>query len=118
MQEARIQEMRDLLCCRFVSSSPLNQSSANEMADSIRNRKISPVQLVQTHLALIEELNPKINAFIHVDAERALYQARAAEATVMRNENLGPLHGVPISIKSSISVAGMPFETGTRLRKG
>src|SRR5262249_36574983 len=64
------------------------------------------------------ELNLKINAFIHIAAERAFEQAQAAEAAVMRNANLGPLHGVPISIKSSISVAGMPYEAGTKLRAG
>src|SRR5204862_496999 len=55
---------------------------------------------------------------VHVDAERALDSARAAEVAVMRNDDLGPLHGVPISIKSSISVTGMPYEAGTKLRAG
>lgn len=93
-------------------------ASASRLAEEIRKRKISPIELVQAHLARIEELNPKLNAFIHVDAERALEQARVAESAVMRNENLGLLHGVPISIKSAISVAGMPFEAGTKLRAG
>src|SRR5262249_34079303 len=80
--------------------------------------KISPIELTQAHLARIEHLNPKINAFVQVDAERALDQARTAEAAVMQHRPLGPLHGVPISIKSSISVTGMPFEPGTKLRAG
>jgi Asp-tRNA(Asn)/Glu-tRNA(Gln) amidotransferase A subunit family amidase len=88
------------------------------MAQQIRAKKLSPVQLVQAHLARIEALNPKINAFVHVDADRAIDQARAAEVSVMQNHNLGVLHGVPISIKSSISVAGMPHEAGTKLRAG
>jgi Asp-tRNA(Asn)/Glu-tRNA(Gln) amidotransferase A subunit family amidase len=76
------------------------------------------VELVGAYLERIDALNPKTNAFIHVSAERALDQARAAESAMMHNGDLGPLHGVPISIKSSISVAGMPFEAGTKLRAG
>src|SRR4051794_2290993 len=88
------------------------------MAEQIREKRLSPVELVRAHLARIDQRNPKINAYVHVDAERALDSARAAEFAVMRNDDLGPLHGVPISIKSSISVTGMPYEAGTKLRAG
>jgi Asp-tRNA(Asn)/Glu-tRNA(Gln) amidotransferase A subunit family amidase len=88
------------------------------MAELIRNRKLSPVELVQAHLNRIDILNPKINAYVQVDAEGALATARGAEATVMRNTPIGPLHGVPISIKSAIDVAGMRCEAGTKLREG
>ncbi len=91
---------------------------AVEMAELIRNRKLSPVELVQTHLHRIEKFNTKINAYVQVDAEGALSAARHAEAAVLRNESLGPLHGVPISIKSSIDVAGMRREAGTKLLEG
>jgi len=70
------------------------------MAEQIRQKKLSPVELVEAHLARIEELNPKLNAFVQVDAEGARRQARTAEEAVVRGEELGPLHGVPISIKS------------------
>jgi len=92
--------------------------SAGEMAELIRNRKFSPVELVQAHLDRIQKVNPKINAYVQVDVECALASARCAEAAVMQSKNLGPLHGVPISIKSAIDVAGMPCETGTKLRAG
>jgi Asp-tRNA(Asn)/Glu-tRNA(Gln) amidotransferase A subunit family amidase len=88
------------------------------MAQQIRAKKLSPIELVEAHLARIETFNPKINAFVHIDADRALDQARAAEVAVMQNYHLGALHGVPISMKSSISVAGMPYEAGTKLRAG
>lgn len=101
-----------------MTSSGLTLLSASELAQQICSKKISPVELVQAHLARIEELNPKINAFVRVDAVRALDAARAAESALSRNNKLGPLHGVPISIKSAISVAGMPFEAGTKLRSG
>ena len=88
------------------------------MAEQIREREISPVDLVEAHLGQIEGLNPKLNAFVQVDAERARRAAHGAEAAVMQGKTLGPLHGVPVSIKSSLDVAGMRCEAGTRLRAG
>jgi Asp-tRNA(Asn)/Glu-tRNA(Gln) amidotransferase A subunit family amidase len=92
-----------------------------EMAQQVRARKISPVELVDAHLARIGELNPKLNAFVEVDSDRAREYAKAAEAALTissKTDSLGALHGVPISIKSSIDVAGLRTECGSRLRKG
>ncbi len=88
------------------------------MIEQIRSKEISPVELVDAHLAQIDKLNPKLNAFIQVDADRARCSARDAEDSVMRGKQIGPLHGVPVSIKSSISVAGMRWESGSHLRAG
>jgi Asp-tRNA(Asn)/Glu-tRNA(Gln) amidotransferase A subunit family amidase len=88
------------------------------MAQQIRERKISPVELVAAHLAQIERLNPRLTAFVQVDADRARQSAEHAERAVIQGKPLGPLHGVPISIKSSIAVAGLRCESGTRLRAG
>ena len=88
------------------------------MAESVRQRKVSPVELVTAHLDQIDRLNPKINAFVQIDTERALAQAHVAEGAVARGQTLGPLHGVPISIKSSIEVASLRCEAGTKLRAG
>ncbi len=92
--------------------------SAASMAEQIRDRKISPVELLDAHLVQIDNLDPKLNAFVQVDAERARQSAREVESRVMTNSPLGPLHGVPLSIKSSINVAGLCCEAGTRLRTG
>jgi len=92
--------------------------SAVDMAQQIREKKISPVELASAHLVKIERLNPKLNAFVHVDAERIQNEARAAEAALMGGRTLAPLHGVPLSIKSSLEVVGLPCEAGTRLRSG
>jgi amidase len=92
--------------------------SALSMAKQIRNKKISPVELVDAHLGQIEKLNPKLKAYVQVDAERARRAAKDAESLVMAESQLGPLHGVPISIKSSFSVEGLRWEAGTRLRQG
>jgi len=92
--------------------------SAASMAEQIRRGKLSPAELVEAHLARIDELNPRLNAFVHVDGESARREARIAGAAVRNGEKLGPLHGVPLSIKSSIEVAGLPWEAGTKLRAG
>jgi amidase len=88
------------------------------MAEQIREKRISPVELVEAHLAQVEKLNPRFNAFVQLDAERARHTARGAEAAVIQGKQIGPFHGVPISIKSSISVAGLSCESGSRLRAG
>jgi len=96
-------------------------SSLVEMAEQVSARKISPVELLEAHLARIEKLNPKLNAFVEIDSDRARAQAKAAEAGLRgnsRTDSLGPLRGVPISIKSSIDVAGLRTECGSLLRKG
>src|SRR5882724_6765253 len=91
---------------------------AVQMAEQIRHRKISPVELVEAHLRKIKKLNPVLNAFVQVDAEGAFRQAREAEVAVRRGAKLGALHGVPVSIRISIEVAGFRCEAGTKLRQG
>jgi len=98
--------------------SELTFLSAVAMAERIRKKEVSPVELVEAHLARIEKLNPRLNAFVQVDADGARRQARVAESAVAGNATLGPLHGVPVSIKSSIEVKGMRHEAGTKLRAG
>jgi Asp-tRNA(Asn)/Glu-tRNA(Gln) amidotransferase A subunit family amidase len=92
--------------------------SALGMAAEIRRRKISPVELLDAHLRRIAQVNPGLHAFVQMDEVRAPRDARALEAAAMRGEFCGPLHGVPISIKSSVDVAGVRCESGTRLRQG
>jgi Asp-tRNA(Asn)/Glu-tRNA(Gln) amidotransferase A subunit family amidase len=91
---------------------------AVEIARRIREKKISPVQVADAHLAKIERLNPKLNAFVYVDAERVRREAHIAESAAMHGASLGPLHGVPVSIKSCVDVAGLRCEAGSRLRTG
>src|SRR5579872_6109171 len=88
------------------------------MAELIQRRKLSPVELVQAHLDPIERLNSQITAYVQIDREGALATARDAEKAIVQNKALGPLHGVPLSIKSAIDVAGMRCEAGTKLRAG
>ena len=99
-----------------ISSVPW--TSAQEIASQIRTKAVSPVEVARVHLDRIERLNPSLNAFVDCRPEVVLAQARVAEKSVMSGEPLGPLHGVPLSIKSSIDVVGHRCEAGTRLRAG
>lgn len=78
-----------------------------EASELVRRKQISPVELTETCLARIEELNPAINAFITVLRESALAEARAAEAEISAGNWRGPLHGIPIGLKDLIDTAGV-----------
>jgi Asp-tRNA(Asn)/Glu-tRNA(Gln) amidotransferase A subunit family amidase len=93
--------------------------NAWEMALAVRERRISPVELVQAHLDQIARLNPALNAFVDLRADAALHEAEDLGRRVRsEKETLGPLVGVPVSIKACIDVTGMRCESGTRLRAG
>ena len=92
-------------------------STFAEIAKSIRSRQVSPVELLESHLRRIEFLQPKLNAFVHLDADAARAQARAAEAAVSHNRPIGPLHGIPLTVKSCIDVSGWPCPAGSLVRK-
>ena len=92
-------------------------SDATKLAELIRNREISPVEVMQAHLDRIEAVNPKINAIVSV-AQGALEAARAAEAAVLAGEKLGPLHGVPFTVKDSIDTAGVLTQRGSPIFRG
>src|SRR5271154_1688582 len=85
----------------------LTRKSARELARLIRERAVSPVEVLDAHLAAIETLNPKLNAIVTLAAEQARDAARLAEAAVLKNERLGPLHGLPVGIKDITLTAGI-----------
>ena len=91
--------------------------SIKEIRDGLRSKQFSPVEILKTHLQRIQSCQPKLNAFVHLDAENARNQAQAAESPLMSGAQTGPLHGVPVTIKSSIDVAGWACPTGSLLRK-
>jgi Asp-tRNA(Asn)/Glu-tRNA(Gln) amidotransferase A subunit family amidase len=93
-----------------------NYSTIAEVTAAVRSRKVSPVELVEATLARIENLDPKLGAFMHLDAAGARRQARVAEDAVARGVALGPLHGVPLTIKCNIDFAGLPCPAGSPLR--
>jgi len=95
-----------------------HQLTLRQMSDLLRAREISPGELVEAHLSRIERLNPELNAFIELRTDSALMEATAAEDALDKGRAVGPLHGIPISIKSAIAVAGLKFECGSRTRAG
>lgn len=90
-------------------------SSLAEASELVRARKLSPVELTEACLARIEALNPELNAFITVTAELAVERARAAEAEIQRGAWRGPLHGIPLSLKDLIDLAGVPTTAASKV---
>ena len=79
----------------------------------LRTRKVSPVEVLQAHLDRIEEINPQLNAIVTL-APDVMQRAKEAEAAVMRGDALGPLHGVPVTIKDTIETAGLRTTSGSQ----
>ncbi|GAB7522884.1 amidase [Paraburkholderia sp. 2C] len=90
---------------------------ATGLAELIRTKEISPVEVVQAHLDRIEAINPKVNAIVTV-ADDALRAAKIAETAVLQGHELGPLHGVPFTVKDSIDTAGVLTQRGSLIFKG
>lgn len=87
--------------------SDLAFKSATEQAQLVRDKEVSPVELVQTYLDRIDEFDGPLNTYVTVDGERALESARQAEKEVAEGADLPPFHGVPISLKDLFETAGL-----------
>ena len=86
-----------------------------EIIGLIRNRDVSPVEVAEAHLQQIASLNPKLNAVVTV-APDVIERAKQAEEAVMRGDELGPLHGAPMTIKDTIETAGLRSTSGSVMR--
>ncbi len=98
-----------------MAKSELTRLSAVELARLIRTKKASPVEVTEAHLAAIGRINPAVNAFCTVAAEKALAWAREAERAVKKRAKLGTLHGVPVAIKDLTITAGIRTTFGSTL---
>lgn len=94
-------------------SAALNWLPATKLAALIRRKAVSPVEVMQAVLAQVEAREPRLNAMVLRLDEAAMAAARAAEAAVMRGEALGPLHGVPATIKDLAPLKGLPMASGS-----
>jgi aspartyl-tRNA(Asn)/glutamyl-tRNA(Gln) amidotransferase subunit A len=86
-----------------------------EAAKQIAAKQLSPVELTRACLDRVHTLNSRLHAFIHLTEERALAEARAAEATIMANGPSGPLHGIPIGLKDIVDTKGIPTTCQSKL---
>ncbi|MBV9599994.1 MAG: Asp-tRNA(Asn)/Glu-tRNA(Gln) amidotransferase subunit GatA [Chloroflexi bacterium] len=93
------------------------QLDITRLAELLRSRQTSSVDLTRAYLERIDRLNPRLNAYITVTAEAALQQARAADAEIARGNYRGPLHGVPVGIKDLFDVGGAPTTFGSKILK-
>jgi Asp-tRNA(Asn)/Glu-tRNA(Gln) amidotransferase A subunit family amidase len=98
-----------------MSDTDLCYMPATDLAAAIRTKQVSPVEVVNAILSRIEQLNPRLNAFCLVTADAARRAAQAAEQAVMRGEPLGPLHGVPVSIKDLVITKDVRTMRGSKL---
>ena len=96
-------------------SEELTKQSARELVRLLRSRAVSPVEVVEAHLKRIEEVNPSLNAIVTI-ADDVVNRAREAEDAIVRGREVGPLHGLPITIKDTIETKGLRTTSGSRLR--
>jgi len=109
----------NLILCLYngLDFMTLDVTTIPELAQRLRRREVSAVEITQECLERIERLNPALNAFITVMADSALAEARTAEAEILRGEWRGPLHGVPVALKDLIDTAGVRTTAGSALYK-
>src|SRR5262249_19117417 len=96
--------------------SALHYSSLSQISELLRTKQISPFELVESHLNRISVLQPKLNAFVHLDSDFARAAAKSAAEQLAQNTPLGPLHGIPVTVKSCIEATGWPVPAGSLLR--
>jgi amidase len=94
--------------------SELWRLSATELADGIKSAHFRSIEVVEAHLRRVDEVNPSVNAVVHLMAEQALEMARAADRAVAAGDDLPRFHGVPFTVKEMIDVAGTPTTQGLK----
>ncbi len=99
-----------------MNSSELPFLTATELAAEIQARRVSPVEAVDAYLDRIEQVNPRLNAYITVTGEAARDAARQAESEIAQGNYRGPLHGVPVAVKDQIHSAGVNTTDASRVR--
>lgn len=93
-------------------------ASATTLARMIRDREVSAQEVLHAHLQQIERINPQLNALVQTNTQQALEQARRADKALRQGEPIGPLHGVPFTVKDWIDAAGLPCTGGDPAFRG
>ena len=96
----------------------LCELGATELSRLLADKSVSPVELLEACLSRIGAVNSAVNAVVALDEDRALAAARTAEAAILRGDDLGPLHGVPVLIKDTQDTAGLRTTYGSPLFAG
>ena len=94
---------------------PLHYLTIREVGERLRRREVSPVELTSAILDRAERLDGPLNAFITITREQALAQARLAEQAILAGHDLGPLHGIPISLKDLYQTVGVKTTGGSKI---
>ena len=100
-----------------MATEDLARMSAVALARAVRLKQLSPVEIMERVLQRIAEVEPSLNAFAALCSDEAVRAARDHETKLMRRETLGPLHGVPFTVKDLVATKHVKTEFGSRLRK-
>ena len=98
--------------------SDLTRQTASVLANAIASKEVSAVEVTQAHLDRISAVDSKVHAFLHVNADAALEQAKVVDAKVAADAKLGPLAGVPLGLKDVLAMKGEPTTAGSRILEG
>ncbi|MEK9905431.1 MAG: amidase family protein, partial [Rhodospirillales bacterium] len=90
-----------------MSDVDLGFLSIADASDQIAKKTLSPVELTEALFRRAEALDPKLNAYLLKDADKALSSAKVAEAAIQAGRKLGPLHGIPFGLKDIVDTAGL-----------
>ncbi|MEZ4615594.1 MAG: amidase family protein [Caldilineaceae bacterium] len=100
-----------------MSNADLCFLTATTLAQKIRAKELSAVEVMDAHLAQIDHVNPVVNAIVTLDRELAMRGAKAADAALARGDAVGPLHGLPVAHKDLVETKGMRTTKGSPLFK-
>ena len=92
--------------------------SAHEMAEAIKRREVSSVELTKVHLERIDSVDADVHAFLHVDRAGAIEQATKIDKAIAAGEKLSPLAGVPLALKDVMTQKGIPTTCGSKILEG
>src|ERR1700678_281156 len=109
--------------CHLLNGAPMDDetlafTTATKLAELIRTKQISPVEVMEATLRRIAALDGQVNAFANLGADRAMAQAKQAEAALMGRGPIGRLHGLPATIKDLAITKELPTQFGTLMLKG
>ncbi|MER6423248.1 Asp-tRNA(Asn)/Glu-tRNA(Gln) amidotransferase subunit GatA [Streptomyces sp. NPDC001137] len=101
-----------------MTDSAIIRLTAAQIAAEIAAGEVTAVEVTEAHLARIDAVDEKVHAFLHIDREGALAQARSVDARLARGERPGPLAGVPLALKDAFTTQGVPTTCGSRMLEG